>query len=742
MFLPSSNSFRFRVNFGIAAFSLIALFAGIRNLFSVIAMSNLLSYQVYLHRNPVSEYFVFLPVFLILPFLFREKREQNFRRLAQVLCPLLLFYPLLLFAWDNFFFLPLSLILFGWAAFRAGSMAAGPLRRKWEKDRHFSSAWIPYLVGGLYVAGVLWGVSMQVRAHKAMFLLYSDWGTYADSYLNLLKTGGPAWWNWLSTGAHWNPLVNLVMTGAIWIHPRAETIFVMNSAVIYSAVPLAYALSRAAGLSRGMGLFFAIAALLNPTFSHMNLTMFYGFHPVNFAIPLLLLFFLFREKGSRLGMGMVFFLSLMVQETMMIFWFGYGLYLLSRRQWRTGLPLTLFTLFGFFLLSSWILPRICDTDVYPQMLMFHSLGSTPAEVVLSPFQKASAFWSICFQWQNFAFLLTLMIPFFFCVWMSPSMLLAVVPLLAGICLRPSPDVKSVVFQYGVETSTLLLALAVLNVGRIMRKEHSRFPALLNAGMKRYPPKTLGLALCIATGITVLGAYYCFGMTKFIGKHTLESFFQDTDESVLIREMKSLVPPGSRVLSSERLRTHFLFDFSTDIFTVSRKTNDVLVMNLHDSMMDSPDKVEKVRRGIAFDRKVIPLAAYSSNNQQFVLFRIADPMNALPAGKLPKSSFMEFDSIGIPILESDPHFAGRYVHSGGNYLFLWQIRKTPEYDVDVSVLLECPYGTIPCLRAFGFGLFPAYSLEPGSVFRFEVNVPDVRNIKAEVIRRPFSDGKGK
>lgn len=690
-------------------------------------MSNLLTYRVLLDPNPSPEILVLSPVLLVLPLFFVEKREKKFRRLAQMLWPFLLMYPLLLFAGNDFFFMPLSVILFGWTAFRAGSMILGPLYRKKIKGKHFRTGWIPCFVGILYVAAVFWGVSLQVRAHRSMFLLYSDWGIYGESYLNLLKTGGPAWWNWLSTGAHWNPLVNLVLTGAMWIHPKADTIFVMNSAVIYSAVPLAYALSRVCGLSRWTGLFFALAALMNPTFSHMNLTMVYGFHPINFFIPLLLLFFLFREKRSRAGMGIVFFLSLMIQETVLIFWFGYGLYLLTRRQWRSGAALSVFSAAGFFCLSSWILPRICNMESYPQMLMFNALGSTPAEVVLAPVLKAGVFWSTCFQWQNFAFLLTLLLPFFFCVWGYPVLMISVVPLLGGIFIRPGTDVKSVVFQYGVETSVLLLSLAILNLGRLRKKEPSRFVTALNVGMKKYPSENLWLGLCSATAVTVLCAYHCFGLTAFLGKHTDRSFFQEMDSRVLIREMKTYIPPGSRVLTTERLRTHFLFDYPAALFDVRKKTGDVIILNLHDSMMDPPEKLEKIRREIAADKRIVPVMTFSNGNRQFVLFHVVNPLNAVPVRRLPVSSFEEFDSLGIPIPETDPHIAGRYVHSEGKHLFLWQIRKTPDYDADIHVYLENQYGTIPYLQTFGFGLFPAYSLEPGSVFQFELNAPDVRNI---------------
>lgn len=740
--LYASPVVRFWMFFIIAALSLVGLFAGLRNFISVISMTNLLSYQVEVEQNPIPEYLAIMPVFLLLPLFFAEDRERKLRRLAQVLSPLLLLYPLLWFAWDNFFFLPLSLILFGWSAFRACSMFSGVLYWKWARGRHFHSAWIPVLVGMLYVVGIFWGFSMQAQAYRSMFLLYSDWGTYADGYLNLLKTGGPAWWNWLSTGAHWNPFVNLVMTGAMWIYPRAETVFAMNSIVIYSAVPLSYVLGRAGGLSRGISLFFAVAAFLNPSYSHMNLTLFYGFHPVNFIIPLLLLFFLFREKNSRLGMGIVFCLTLMVQETMMIFWVGYGLYLLVRREWRIGLALILFSSLGFVFLSSWVLPRICGTNVYPLSFLFDTLGRTPAEIALSPIHKASVFWSTFFQWQNFAFLLTLMIPFFFCLWVSPSMMIAMVPLLAGIFMRSSIEVKSIMFQYGVETTTLFLALALLNVCRTMRKEPSRLPSLLNVGMKKYPSKTLALALCAATAVTVLGAYQCFAMTKFIGKCTLDNLFPESDVTDLIREMKEIIPPGSRILSTERLRAHFMFDFPTDRFTASRRPGDILILNFYDVMMNDRKTLERVRREIAFDKRVVPLMTCLKNDQQFIVCRVMDSVNVSMIRKLPVVEFAEFDSLGVPIPETDPHFAGRYVNMNGKYLFRWQIRKTPEYDVDIKVFLECSHGTVLHRQAFGFGLFPAYSLEPGSVFQFEVNLPGVRNIQVEVVKLPFSDGKEK
>ena len=94
-----------------------------------------------------------------------------------------------------------------------------------------------------------------------------------------------------------------------------------------------------------------MAAALSPVFGNLNLCIFYGFHPIYFAIPALLLFFIFRAGNNRPGMILCMFATMMMKETMMIFWTGYGLWLLTRRGGKTriaGGVLTVFSLFGFF----------------------------------------------------------------------------------------------------------------------------------------------------------------------------------------------------------------------------------------------------------------------------------------------------------------------------------------------------------------------------------------------------------
>lgn len=118
-----------------------------------------------------------------------------------------------------------------------------------------------------------------------------------------------------SAAAHWNGAVNLLMSAAIRLVPAPETIFLLNSVMIFSAVPLVYLLGRRLKLPVATALVFALFFLFSPVVSNQPLSLFYGFHPVNLLPALFLLFFLFRERRQYAAAGAVMLLTLFVQET-------------------------------------------------------------------------------------------------------------------------------------------------------------------------------------------------------------------------------------------------------------------------------------------------------------------------------------------------------------------------------------------------------------------------------------------
>lgn len=715
-----------------------SLAVGLRQIFSVILMTDMLSYQVRINPSPVSWGWCLtglLPISLL--FLYKDRRK-NLIRWTRASLPLLLLFPVSLFLSENYFSLPLSLLILGWTAFRFASLYGGMFRKIPERCTHIPGMEnaVPWLVALMYSGAVCWGFYMQYHAFRSLFLCYPDWGIYSDAYMKLAYAGG-SFGNWFSSGLHWNPGINLLMALLMKVCPLPEFIFLLNSAVIYSAAPLAYLLCRKLSLSRGYALIFAIASILNPVYSNQSLSLFYGFHPINFMIPLLLLFFLFRETGNKIGIGIVFALSLLIQETVFIFWMGYGIYLLLNGRRLSGAILTIFSFSLFLFISTVVLPEIEGTGVYSQTVLFEKLGNTPMEILLSPLRRPEAFRAVCLQWQNFAFLLTLLIPFFFCVWLFPTLMIVIVPLLSGIWIRPSPDVKNVVLWYGVEITTLFLALSIINLRRILKGDRSALPGFLNLGLKKkFSRRAIAGAAVSATALTVLGSYYCFGMTAYFGKYNFRRIAGLPDETALIREIKSKLPEQCRILTTMRLRGHFLFEYPTEYFNVQRKTGDVLVLDLTDRNFDSVGELERVRREIAADKRIVPLLTVPGDFKQFVVFLVREMPE--PNVALPKMNFSDFDKIGMNLPSDNRYFATRYFFDGKKHVFLVQVRETPDSDLDLKITIQGDFGTIDRIYTFAFGLLPAYAAAPGSVFTFDLTAPPPKKVLLHFLKRPGSE----
>ena len=107
--------------------------------------------------------------------------------------------------------------------------------------------WTLVLLAVLYLLMTGWGWYLQDKASRSLYLCYSDWGTYVESYLNL-ASGTASWREWLSTGAHWNPLVNVIMALFVKIFRTPGPLYLFNSMLIYSAVPLVWILSHFLGI--------------------------------------------------------------------------------------------------------------------------------------------------------------------------------------------------------------------------------------------------------------------------------------------------------------------------------------------------------------------------------------------------------------------------------------------------------------------------------------------------------------
>ena len=716
-------------------FSLAGLAAGLRIFLFRIPGISMLTYGIQTDPECFSALWCLLAGLPALLFLSPDYRGI----LKKTALSLLPFLPGFFLPQESYFFFPVFLILLGWGIFRLCRTFGGRSLRQYPFLRRDEGKEIYlFIILTVYVLLAGWGYYMQKQASRGLFICYSDWGTYVESYLKL-ASGKADWKDWLSTGSHWNVLVNVFMAGFVRLFPGPEAFFLFNSLLIYSAVPLMWFFCRKTGMLPFHSFCFAMAAAFCPVYGNLSLCLLYGFHPIYFAIPLLMLFFIFRETNNRTGMAVCLAATLLIKETMLIFWFGYGVWLLFRRQWLKGGLLAGGCLTGFYILSSLVLPRLVNTSEYPLTFLYASLGNTPFEVIKSPFSKPEVFWSIALQWQNFAYLITLLVPCFFCLWLYPGMMIALLPLLGGICLRGSPEIKSIVLQYGTETATVLLALSVINFNKLRENGKNRWCRFLLWGLPDCGSSSKILVLnafALTTLLVSLMAHYCFAQTLW-GKYPFHYINNLPDQTEVVQSIKDKLTPGCRVLASERLRNHFMYEHSTADFSRPRRVGDFLVLALHDRLMDSPEKLESVRREIAADPKIIPIAAASSDNKHFAVFKVTDGSEKSSIPALPAVTSEVFKRTGVQIPAIHSEFQIRYSFRNNRHVFLIRLDKVPGYDVDFCLELSGSWGKLTRVIPFGWGIYPAYSCPVGTVFVVEQEAPPAESIKCFCAERKAS-----
>ena len=138
-------------------------------------------------------------------------------------------------------------------------------------------------------------------------------------------------------------------------------------------------------------------------------------------------------------MLLFFLLTLLVQETVTVLWFGYALLLIAQKRWKSGLILAAGMVLLFLLFSKFVIPAAAETTAYTQMFHYHQLGDSIGEVLLSPFLRPRVFWSTLFALNNFDFLLCLTLPFFSYGGTSVLTMYAALGIAAGVRMREKPS---------------------------------------------------------------------------------------------------------------------------------------------------------------------------------------------------------------------------------------------------------------------------------------------------------------
>lgn len=607
----------------------------------------------------------------------------------------------------------LAILVIGWVAFLAGKHFR--FRIPALSDR---CGLLIAVAGGIALAA--WGYFLQVHAFDTHYFIWGDWNQYAEHYQHLLS-GNARLVQWFSGGGHWNFAVNVIMCGALKLRYVPDMIFVIHALCIASVVPLGYWLSRKCGLSAWFGVLWLPLTALNPVLSNQYLSLFYGFHPIVFFIPLLMGFFIAREYGCRRMMAVMFFLSLLVQETVCVFWAGYALWLLCRGKWRTAIPLFVGMVVIFVLIGSVVIPAAHDAENYAQMFHYAQLGGSMGEVLLSPVLRPKAFWGTVFDRGSLCFTLGVFVPVFFGVMFRPLMLVTLLPVFAGVILQNSPEVKTVMLQYGLECTLFSMIVMTLNW------------------------KTLAPELRRASAFAVLTATcLCGWMLGMVpgGKGPLKQVMDRPSAADLVDFFNRAAGRSERIIATGRMRGQFQFIRPTASVKSGYRPGDAVILDLHDGMIENEAEVLALRRKLVADRRAVPVTYAIRGNHTMVMFRILPQEVGIPGvpwlRQMPEELFAR---CGRLVHREKDDYELRYVRLEGRHIYLCRLCRALDHDLEFTVIQrEGERKQTEAVVLFGNGLFPAYSVPPGTVFEFAIPGEGVTEISAFVRKRGAEEGE--
>lgn len=400
------------------------------------------------------------------------------------------------------------------------------------------------------------GIAASIDAYQKMFLIMSDWGLYTQTALNTWH-GQVMHGTWpvanFSEG-HFMPGFFFLFAPVYGLLPSPYTAFVAVALLLWGSALLLYLLARKVGLTPWQSCGCSVVWLLYPSVSNMNLCMFYGFNAVLLFIPVFVLFYLCDQKGYYKTAFAIFLYSLLIKETIGVFWFGWGCVAFIEGRRKTGIAYAAIGAASFLLASKVIIPAFAP-EGYIFYAQYGSLGNGIFDIMLSPVMRPEAFWSQILRLNNLFFVVMILLPVFPSALNRPWLLLAGSLIVVFNFLRGSEMIVNIIQQYQTENIIMLAVAMILGLQKAAAGQ--RWPKWLGAGLPKPDTATVKRAML---GGTLAAAATCHIFYAEAG-HTLNRYqmmqpYQKVDN--LAAEMKQIVPPDVPLAADQVTAPQFLF----------------------------------------------------------------------------------------------------------------------------------------------------------------------------------------
>ncbi len=483
------------------------------------------------------------------------------RRLGDVLAPVVLVWPLAIYAFVDTpppFVLGNVLILgIGWTAFRAGVRAAAPLE---PASAHFAAL----ILIGIVVVITTWAhTQLQTVLFEHFMLGHADIGHFTEELKNALLGRGLRSDSFENTrlGWHFTPLLFALAPGyALW--PSLVYLMVCGPLLLHLPAFAVYALAKKFTGSALMGLQCAIAWILLPSVSRMVYSNTYGFQWVVAAVPLLA-FLLHAVLSHRWRMVWVWLVLVwLCEETTTAVTLGLGICItLVTPRKKTGMAIALGSIVYFALCVGVLIPRFSASGRYERLDLFGELGRSVGELALSIVTQPGAILVRLAREQGLLFVITLLTPLAMLPLLHWRLALSAAPTLFLILLLKNPEWVSIKFWHQA-TILPILVFAALATLRTVQDSAARATRILRrfAGGVPCPPQAMQRGIAHAVFVSAALSHYLYGfspLSKSFDAFACDAALQTEDPRLqTVDTLRELIPRDQSVLASERLAAHF------------------------------------------------------------------------------------------------------------------------------------------------------------------------------------------
>ncbi len=385
--------------------------------------------------------------------------------------------------------------LSGWtgASFRELVMAA-QARRAWFVRDSNASQRLPAGLWILIAICVVWWYAQSAWYHENFMLGYNDFGHFLQRLHNTLSGRGiliespvlPRFWD------HFNPgLLLLLPAWMAW--PDVHQSFAWQAVSLGVSAVFVFKIARAHLLDRFTAALFGTAWLVHPAIGQMNLAYTYGWHPITFAIPLLLATIWALLVGRRLVAVLCCAVALTMEEGVFVI-VSLTALVCGAWQWRrqrlgqlapphalaTGAPAV--ELAASLRPRTWLVVGCVAAGLFViiyrtsglaefQAGRFSTLGSNTAEILMSPILRPRAFWGALVSSQPWYYAILLALPCSLTALLRgwQTLLPTLLPL-AVLTVWNHQPAHSIAFQYASTLMPLLFLSAIVGAARMGRDD--------------------------------------------------------------------------------------------------------------------------------------------------------------------------------------------------------------------------------------------------------------------------------